>query len=255
MTPLVETAFRLYREADIPPVVCSAIPILFFGDLKRYCSSRIRIVTVGLNPSVNEFPKDNRFRRFPDAEHLSTTPADEKIVTYLRALSRYFHVDPYTGWFDPSYEPVLQGMGASYYRGRAENVALHTDFCSPLATSSPWSDLTANEQNALLNDGPGLWHELIECLEPDVVILSIRRAYRAHINFPCTEPWWLVDTFEGANPYPVKAARCQLCTGTKGNVIFVWGRAARRPFGPVTRAVKRQIGARVLELWNLRHEE
>src|SRR5438876_683431 len=46
-------------------VVHPAIPILFFGNSARYFESRCRIITVGLNPSSEEFPTGDRFSRFP----------------------------------------------------------------------------------------------------------------------------------------------------------------------------------------------
>ena len=39
------------RAAALTSRVRPAAPILFFGDFDQYCSSPLRIVTVGLNPS------------------------------------------------------------------------------------------------------------------------------------------------------------------------------------------------------------
>src|SRR4051812_23219231 len=65
---LVDEAWReydLHRHEEF--VVKPSVPILFFGDLQRYLSSPVRIVTVGLNPSRIEFPCEARFQRFPEA--------------------------------------------------------------------------------------------------------------------------------------------------------------------------------------------
>ena len=56
------------RAADRTCRVTPAVPILFFGDLDAFRASPLRVVTVGLNPSLHEFPTDEPFRRFPIAE-------------------------------------------------------------------------------------------------------------------------------------------------------------------------------------------
>ena len=59
----VSSAFG--QAAALPSRVSPSIPISFFGDLHAYFSSRVRVLTVGLNPSLHEFPADSPFRRFP----------------------------------------------------------------------------------------------------------------------------------------------------------------------------------------------
>ena len=56
------------QAAALPSRVNPSIPILFFGDLDAYFSSKVRVLSVGLNPSLHEFPSDSPFRRFPQAE-------------------------------------------------------------------------------------------------------------------------------------------------------------------------------------------
>ena len=46
-----------YRAAGMPVRVTTAAPILFFGDHSAYRASPLRVLTVGLNPSLHEFPK------------------------------------------------------------------------------------------------------------------------------------------------------------------------------------------------------
>jgi hypothetical protein len=89
------------------------MPILFFGDLYGYRTSPTRYVTVGLNPSYQEFPEEAPWSRFPAA----TPPEGRTLGAYLESLSAYFVTDPYRRWFDRSFEPVLRGAGASYYPG------------------------------------------------------------------------------------------------------------------------------------------
>lgn len=130
---------RAERES-VHHLVRPSIPILFFGDSKAFASSPLRTITVGLNPSREEFPRRAPFLRFPAAEGTSVRAPDR----YLASLDAYFRTAPYTGWFNPSFEPLLRGLGASYY-DQASSVALHTDLCSPLATDPTWSRLDPQE--------------------------------------------------------------------------------------------------------------
>ena len=61
---IVEQAWSAFRRAgDLPSRVVPAVPILFFGDLQAYSASETRVLTVGLNPSLQEFPKESPFLR------------------------------------------------------------------------------------------------------------------------------------------------------------------------------------------------
>ena len=66
LSPSVALAWREFdRASTLPSRVTPAAPILFFGDLNAYRTSPVRVLTVGLNPSLHEFPVDEPFRRFP----------------------------------------------------------------------------------------------------------------------------------------------------------------------------------------------
>ena len=156
-----EAAWRAFKRADrLSARVDLAIPILFFGDLDRYLASALRVLTVGLNPSLQEFPEDSPFRRFPYAKGAVLDGLDN----YLKALSAYFRTDPYSTWFN-AFEHLLGGLGASYYNGKP-STALHTDICSPVAIDPTWSDLGHITQNILEEDGGPLWHDLMSVLRP-----------------------------------------------------------------------------------------
>lgn len=65
---IIQNCWRIHREMLEDPrrktcIVQDSIPILWFGDMEAYCHSKRKIVTVGLNPSLQEFPKDKD--RFP----------------------------------------------------------------------------------------------------------------------------------------------------------------------------------------------
>jgi hypothetical protein len=183
-------------------LVRPSVPILFFGDSESYLASRIRVLTVGLNPSREEFPRADPFSRFEYAG-LVDGSADADLAAYLRSLNEYFRLNPYRKWFDPSFEPMLSGVGASYYAGRY-STALHTDFCTPLATDPTWSRLKPRERNVLKDSGWRLWHDLVKALEPDLVLVSIQRALADTIGFPLVEDLGAVFELDGpkrARPY------------------------------------------------------
>jgi hypothetical protein len=52
-------------------VIRPSVPNVWFGDLPAYEASPLRVVTVGLNPSNEEFPSTNPFCRFPGAASLA----------------------------------------------------------------------------------------------------------------------------------------------------------------------------------------
>ena len=60
---VVEGAWRSFERAAVLQCrVSPAVPVLFFGNLDAYCNSSLRVVTVGLNPSLQEFPGSSRLR-------------------------------------------------------------------------------------------------------------------------------------------------------------------------------------------------
>lgn len=235
--------------ADEPFVVRPSLPILFFGDRVQYARSARKIVTVGLNPSGREFPVDAPFRRFVGgaALHEQSSGAD-RTQRYLAALGSYFRCDPYTTWFR-CFEPILNGLDASYY-GAHVHTALNTDLCSPLATAPTWSGLTAAQRALLMGQGVGLWHRLIEHLEPDVLLISVARNLLSLIRFELIEPWQPLQTIGQRNngasrrrPYVVEAATMRLSGGKLTRVVF--GQAAHTPFGLITNVDKVRIGAAI----------
>jgi hypothetical protein len=244
---LVGEAWRIYHQAAATTngvLVRPSIPILFFGDSDRYYRSPRRIITVGLNPSLQEFPPNSRFSRFPLAKDLyPRILTGEATSEYLAALNSYFRIEPYRSWFD-SYEPLLNGMGASFYDG-AEGTALHTDICSPLATDPTWSRLGSGSRSALILAGRALWHKLVRLLEPDF-ITSVARGHLVNISFRQLDEWRVFHTVERANPFYVKAVDLEVLPGKPSTLIF--GQAAQLPFGTVSRADKHRIGVGIRKL-------
>ncbi len=215
-------------------VVQASIPILYFGNYKAYCQSRIKVVTVGLNPSRKEFPSDES-PRFLTSDGLD-------LEQYFQSLNNYFCLppdgNPYRKWFN-SFEPLLKGLGTSYY-GNSKNIALHTDFCSPIATDPTWSRLDSEQQTLLLNTGKQLWLDLIAELRPDVILMSVRRKYLSDI----APDYTLLHTVAGKN-YHFWQHELNLLDSLK--VFIVFGQAMQTPFGKLSNIEKIQAGQAIAQ--------
>ena len=235
------------RVAGWPCCVTPAAPILFFGDLDAYRDAPLRVLTVGLNPSLHEFPADEPFRRFPLVE----SSTDRKPSRYLDAMSAYFRTDPYRGWFS-TFEPLLNGMEASYYEGGG-STALHTDICSPVATNPTWSRLGETVRSDLAADGGPLWHRLLEALRPHIVALSVAKAHLKRIRFASITNWDVVHAFGWTASGELRSRPYEICArwydvgGERS--LFVFGAAAQKPFGTLAAGQKRKAGELLLEAY------
>lgn len=240
MNALIKESWLIYerhRDADI--VVTPSIPILFFGDSRGYFESEVKVITVGLNPSRVEFPESDRYLRFTKARDIYPQIIDGHCYQeYLEALNEYFSNHPYRAWFN-SFEPLLNGLGASYYEG-PRNTALHTDLCSPLATEQTWSKLSREQRERLRADGTALWHQLVKTLMPDVIVTSVAENHLNNINFSRTGEWETVHTVQRENPYNVKLRKISVGAGREA--VLVFGRAAQMPFATVSASDRRKIG-------------
>lgn len=249
------------KNPEMSPVVRNSIPILFFGDLDRYCNSSLKVVTVGLNPSDIEFRKNKKepivgpSLRFPRAQHLDPAAKDDGFYEeYIAALSAYFRENPYRQWF-AWYEHVLLGMESSFYSG-TKNTAIHTDLFSPLATNPTWGGLTDEQRERLGHSGTPLWHRLIEYLDPHVVIASIANSYIAEFEDLPVANWEPIHTVTHKvsgelreKPYRVLLRRCDPQSGKPFSLVH--GPAANTPFGTVSAADRRKIGASIIKEYNV----
>lgn len=232
-------ARRKALEGSARDVVSTpAVPVLYFGDREAYTSSRLRIITVGLSPSKVEFPSDDPFARFPLAAGV-----DGPGEAYLAALDTYFKTNPDAGWFS-SYEALLKGLEASYYPG-AENTALHTGLCSPVATEPPWSRIGSEARTGLIDDGVPIWHRLVETLKPDIIVISVARAYLTRIEFESGEPFEIAHVEEEGRSRPYVTEGRWADVGGSHRSLMIFGKAAYRPFGLVSHMHKTEIGGRI----------
>jgi hypothetical protein len=252
LAALARRAFKAWDLASDQagfPVVRPSVPILFFGDVDAYMQSPLRVITVGLNPSDAEFPEEDRFRRFREAEGLTSLASAGGVQRYLGALSDYFGDQPdhhpYE-WFR-AYEGLLAGLDASFHRGSV-NTALHTDLCSTVATKPTWSKLPKETRAMLLGPGRDLWHDLVRVLRPQVMLMSVARQHLDQIRFESDADWSKLCQVERQNPYIVKRKRMWIGDGASTTAIF--GRAAQTPFGTVSLKDKRWIGSCVNELFH-----
>lgn len=156
--------------------VKNSIPIVWFGDMEAYKSSRVKIVTVGLNPSHYEF-EETRF----------DTNANDAGKLY-KTLDEYFRCNPYEKWFR-SFEHCLRLIDASYGGKMADrrytNTAICLDAYSSIATKPTWSNLSYREQNEV--GQRDLFERLLEYLQPDIILMSTARDRFMdilHINRP-----------------------------------------------------------------------
>jgi hypothetical protein len=119
-------------------------------------------------------------------------------------------------------------------------VRLHTDICSPIATTPTWNDL--NGARALVGDGFELWRDLIEALAPDVVLVSVAWRHLLRLAPERGDTWESLYVIERSNPYHVRMR--ELSIG-RHSVLAVFGRAAQKPFGTVLNRDKPAIGAAI----------
>ena len=132
------------RAAALPSRVSPAVPILFFGDLPAYRSSPLRVLTVGLNPSLHEFPADAPFRRFPRAAGNTGNEPDRYLEARCRTSAR-----------TPTGAGSAPGSRCSTARRRATmraSLPRHC-ICSPVATDPTWSHLDGAARATLEADG------------------------------------------------------------------------------------------------------
>lgn len=244
--PLIDRAWdlgdRLCRS-ESTAAIRRSIPILLFGDIDAYERSPLKVVTVGLNPSLREFPAASPWTRFPEGEvlhRLSRLGTDDR-WRYVDALSAYFRNErsPYKRWFT-SFDHVLRGAGASFYP-TDQSHALHTDLMSPVATDPTWSRLSAGQRGAH-TEGPALWRDLVEVLAPDAVIVSVARPLLPLMSVGEQMEWR--DLKVGRGRAQVRTASLAL---SGHRALVVAGRCMRTPFGNLTSDEKVQVGRAAVE--------
>jgi hypothetical protein len=213
------------------------LPIYWFGNKNKYFKSVIKIVTVGLNPSAEEFRLNKT-----DEISLCRFPGYKEPNELEFVLNNYFEKVPYKSWFS-SYEPILNGLGASYYESNVfSSIAIHTDICSPYATIPTWSKLSKELKVELYKEGIIHWQNLIKELHPDVLIISVAEHYIKE-NFLFKEIFTSIEFDKKGNkrkhPYFIKKYEY---TVNNVNIPVIFGPAAQKPFGLIGTEQKRELG-------------
>jgi len=241
INPILLTALNQYFVANMPLnfVVNPSIPILYFGDEVAYRSSNLKVITVGKNPSLNEFLDPITYSynigyRFPNWNG----------TNLMQVLDEYFRQNPLRQWFS-SFEPILNGKNCSYYTNtKFQNIALHTDICSPLATDPTWSKLNINQKQLLFPQGVKIWWNLVKDLAPDIILVSIpQNLFQNNISNVLGQPIYTITHRTNGNirTKPYLVYQQQLNINNKMTKI-VFGQAANKPFGTITNADKLIIG-------------
>ena len=242
-TELIKKYWEMYEsKKERTYLVNPSMPIMYFGNSKKYFESPIRIITVGLNPSRRDFPDPDPFLRFQSMKQDHHYQFNQQ---YISALDQYFEKAPYKTWYDPSYEPILNGLNASFY-GDKENTALHTDICSPLATNPTWDSLTKEAKKDLQAEGVQLWHELVEYLQPDIILISVSGEHLSKIRFETVSDWETIYTLPNQR-YLINSKKIRV--GHKTTSIY-FGRAAEIPFGLASSEDKVEIGKHIHSITN-----
>lgn len=167
---------------------------------------------------------------------------------YAAALNSYFECEPYKSWFG-SYEAILNGIDASYYSSSNKtNRAIHTDICSPIATNPTWSNLPQKTQKELFKEGFNLWSELINILQPNIILVSIAQTWLPKDDFTNKREFRMYDKKSDKNktkrisPYIVYQYDYLL-----ENTKVFFGQAAQKPFGTLSDIFKGELGQEILE--------
>jgi hypothetical protein len=248
--PIYQKCFQTFQESQAEHYAISkSIPIAYFGDLYAYQQSEKRIITVGLNPSCQEFPSSNPYLRFSTNNYqLLLQNQDYKL--YEKLLCEYYRKEPYMRWFN-SFKYILKGLNASFCNcSELPNRVLHTDICSPVPTNPTWNNLSKSDKIKLLQDGQKIWHSLVDVLQPHLILISVAECYLESIKFQRTS-WDVIHTIANSQdgiprnrPYEVKLAQLKISNNFTTQICF--GRAANTPFGSISNIEKFALGQKLL---------
>ncbi|MBO7521841.1 MAG: hypothetical protein J6T16_06345 [Opitutales bacterium] len=215
----IKPAFAQLKGKNNGLIVENSFPILWFGNLEKYLASKLKILTLGLNPSKLEFDND----RFNFS--LKNKIDFEK---YINSLNEYFVKNPYE-WFN-SFNCLLKIFNTSYgCKGDdTENIAIHIDAISPFATNVGISKLSAEGKRGISADYE--IREFISLLEPDIVLASINKdALKTAFGDNAFESQALYRSSKNKNTPDSKLPYIRLYKSDKFFIIN--GRCRNKPFG------------------------
>lgn len=218
------------------------MPIPYFGDIKAFMSSKLRVMTVALNPNKDIFPCTHC------TDVLSPKETERRLSSYFR--EREEAGDPPV-WFS-SYRDVLEGARRDYLS--RTHGAIHVDLCSPIATDPTWSKLRSRQRSHLLVPGQLLFSNLCARLRPHLVFVSVSRKYVARQwGDPRNQDWSDLNRFDRRaddTPRDPNYVVRYKVIGSKaaGKTMVVFGKAHRTPFGEISAVQRRDVGRRAVEV-------
>jgi hypothetical protein len=245
--------------SDFIKEVCPVPPILFVGDRNAYKNSKIKVITVALNPSKNGAKKEIHEKEFPRWKSVTFSNIRVQPEEYLKGLEEYFYKDPNRNYFN-AFEPILNGMETSFYvsgKGANQsfhNIALHTDLCSQLTTDPNWGGLGDGVKQKLAADASSLWEKLMMLFKPNLVLASFGEAHLKWIKLPPSDMKRQVEdintwdtTFKiGEKPFIVNGLLFNDGSKNQHNSLFARGHGSRRPF-MIKDEYKNELGRQLLQ--------
>lgn len=252
------------KSKDYTKEICPVPPILFVGNLDAYQKSKIKVITVALNPSKKGSESNIQSSEFPDWDDVKNIQIlKNQPEKYLNGLTDYFDNKPYKRFYSP-FETILNSMEASFYAvnrehdQRGNNRALHTDLCSPLTTRPDWGKLDPNLQRKLGVDGSILWNELVSYLKPDVILGSFGEKNLNWIKLKpsntnsCIEDintWGKIYKVPKTEPYFVRSQFFKIRSEQPRNSLFIFGPFKGVRF-PIDKEYKTELGKLLLQYLN-----
>ena len=226
-----------FNQANTNPIlkdniVSNSIPVIWFGNIEKYCSSSLKVVTVGLNPSCSEFLNDRKqqlaFRRFDRIELKNYD--DVRLNALYNTLNRYFETHPYE--YFKHYNELLKAIKASYYSNMELNTAIHIDVYSAIATDPIYGKLDKKVQLTLKMRGVELYKKLVNYLEPDVILFSASKDTFDDLY----SNWLLLEKREFIKSVFIDAYKSSTVSCGEKHCLLLYGRNFNgTPFGGMTR--------------------
>lgn len=200
-TKFIQDCWKDFQAKKNLSYVCNpSIPILWFGNYDEYLNSKVKIVTIGLNPSSMEFKKNKSSKsyeiklRFPAACSIDNKKvlSQQDLNTYKKAMNEYFSTkNDYWDWFKYN-ERIIAALGASYKVPTVANRAIHIDIYSSIATSPTWGKLQKCQKNQQLQNTSYNFNQFLCFLNPDIIVVSanasiVASTFKNASGNPCTK--------------------------------------------------------------------
>ena len=234
------------NKRELPGVIPGFIPIIWFGDIDAYFKSKIKTVTVALNPSWHEFSSNGKklnlsYQRLLGADALlSKTRLNDSEKEKLTSIyNNYFCENPYYGWF-MCYDTKCMGFISKYgyevgygYNCNPRNTAIHIDFYSALPTDPVYGKLKKDpvcEKTYYELPNKDLFKEFLGFLKPNVILFS--SAYASFLD--CMKLNYGMNKNAKPDIYHKDDKETKLRSFLIDNKLVIHGRNNGQPFAPIS---------------------